>query len=189
MAIIPNHAPATNSIKSLQLPCSAICDHRVFRPKVVEIIAMSPGRSGPEFDVTRSPAHLTTTPISIVGTLRDQTLSPVGRPGIGHASATHRPVRPVEFFIPITPNQRSNCRTKVRRFSLSASAMSRTLARLRAATGDPLLVRAGRGMVPTPMVAGFLDDLGCLGTCSEPVIRPSHKGGVSFATDWPRHRI
>ncbi len=33
---------------------------------------------------------------------------------------------------------------------LSASAMSRTLARLRAATGDPLLVRAGRGMVPTP---------------------------------------
>jgi len=28
--------------------------------------------------------------------------------------------------------------------------MSRTLARLRAATGDPLLVRAGRGLVPTP---------------------------------------
>jgi DNA-binding transcriptional LysR family regulator len=28
--------------------------------------------------------------------------------------------------------------------------MSRTLARLRAATGDPLLVQAGRGMVPTP---------------------------------------
>src|ERR1700692_4643094 len=37
-----------------------------------------------------------------------------------------------------------------RRLGLSASAMSRTLARLRAATGDPLLVRAGRGMVPTP---------------------------------------
>jgi DNA-binding transcriptional LysR family regulator len=36
-----------------------------------------------------------------------------------------------------------------RRLGLSASAMSRTLARLRAATGDPLLVRAGRGMVPT----------------------------------------
>ena len=38
-----------------------------------------------------------------------------------------------------------------RRLGLSASAMSRTLARLRTATGDPLLVRAGRGLVPTPM--------------------------------------
>ena len=37
-----------------------------------------------------------------------------------------------------------------RRLNLSESAMSRTLARLRAATGDELLVRAGRGMVPTP---------------------------------------
>jgi len=37
-----------------------------------------------------------------------------------------------------------------RRLGLSASAMSRTLARLRAATGDPLLVRAGRQMVLTP---------------------------------------
>lgn len=37
-----------------------------------------------------------------------------------------------------------------RRLGLSASAMSRTLARLRETTGDPLLVRAGRDMVPTP---------------------------------------
>ncbi|RTF35503.1 LysR family transcriptional regulator, partial [Serratia marcescens] len=37
-----------------------------------------------------------------------------------------------------------------RRLGLSASAMSRTLNRLRAATGDPLLVRAGRHMVLTP---------------------------------------
>lgn len=36
-----------------------------------------------------------------------------------------------------------------RRLRLSPSAMSRALARLRAATGDPLLVRAGRGLVPT----------------------------------------
>lgn len=36
------------------------------------------------------------------------------------------------------------------RLHLSPSAMSRALARLRAATGDPLLVRAGRGLVPTP---------------------------------------
>ncbi len=37
-----------------------------------------------------------------------------------------------------------------RRLRLSPSAMSRALARLREATGDPLLVRAGRGLVPTP---------------------------------------
>ncbi len=37
-----------------------------------------------------------------------------------------------------------------RRLGLSASAMSRTLIRLREATGDPLLVRAGRLMVLTP---------------------------------------
>ena len=37
-----------------------------------------------------------------------------------------------------------------RRLGLSASAMSRTLSRLRAATNDPLLVRAGRKMVLTP---------------------------------------
>ncbi len=40
-----------------------------------------------------------------------------------------------------------------RRLGLSNSAMSRTLARLRSATGDPLLVRAGRGLVPTPRAA------------------------------------
>jgi len=37
-----------------------------------------------------------------------------------------------------------------RRLRLSASATSRALARLRATTGDPLLVRAGRGLVATP---------------------------------------
>ena len=37
-----------------------------------------------------------------------------------------------------------------RRLQLSPSAMSRALTRLRAVTGDPLLVRAGRGLVPTP---------------------------------------
>jgi len=37
-----------------------------------------------------------------------------------------------------------------RRLRLSPSAMSRALARLREVTGDPLLVRAGRGLVNTP---------------------------------------
>lgn len=43
-----------------------------------------------------------------------------------------------------------NVTRAARTLQLSASAMSRTLARLRDATGDPLLVRAGRGMVLTP---------------------------------------
>jgi DNA-binding transcriptional LysR family regulator len=37
-----------------------------------------------------------------------------------------------------------------RRLGLSVSATSRTLTRLRLATGDPLLVQAGRSLVPTP---------------------------------------
>jgi DNA-binding transcriptional LysR family regulator len=37
-----------------------------------------------------------------------------------------------------------------KRLRLSPSAMSRTLARLRDAVGDPILVRAGRSLVPTP---------------------------------------
>ncbi len=37
-----------------------------------------------------------------------------------------------------------------KRLQLSPSAMSRALARLRETTGDPLLIRAGRGLVPTP---------------------------------------
>lgn len=40
-----------------------------------------------------------------------------------------------------------------RRLRLSPSAMSRALGRVRQATGDPLLVRAGRGLVPTPRAA------------------------------------
>jgi len=44
-----------------------------------------------------------------------------------------------------------------RRIGLSASAMSRTLARLRSMTGDPLLVRAGMGMVATPRAQAMRD--------------------------------
>jgi DNA-binding transcriptional LysR family regulator len=55
------------------------------------------------------------------------------------------------------------------RLRLSPSAMSRALARVRDATGDPLLVRAGRGLVPTPRalelrerVAQLVDDAGAV---------------------------
>jgi len=46
-----------------------------------------------------------------------------------------------------------------RRLGLSTSAMSRTLARLRSMTGDPLLVRAGSGLVPTPRAIAMRDQV------------------------------
>jgi DNA-binding transcriptional LysR family regulator len=60
-----------------------------------------------------------------------------------------------------------------RRLGLSASAMSRTLARLRAATGDPLLVRAGRGMVPTPHATELRERVRDLAQDARAVLRPA----------------
>jgi DNA-binding transcriptional LysR family regulator len=47
-----------------------------------------------------------------------------------------------------------------RRLRLSPSAMSRALARLRRTTGDPLLVRSGRGLVPTPRALELRERVG-----------------------------
>jgi DNA-binding transcriptional LysR family regulator len=63
-----------------------------------------------------------------------------------------------------------------RRLGLSASAMSRTLARLRAATGDPLLVRAGRGMVPTPHATDLRNRVRELAQDAHAVLRPVVSG-------------
>jgi DNA-binding transcriptional LysR family regulator len=60
-----------------------------------------------------------------------------------------------------------------RRLGLSSSAMSRTLARLRSATGDPLLVRAGRGLVPTPRAAELRDRVHSLTRDAQAVLRPA----------------
>ncbi len=59
-----------------------------------------------------------------------------------------------------------------RRLGLSTSAMSRTLTRLRAATGDPLLVRAGRGLVPTPRATELRDHVHELARDVRAVLRP-----------------
>ncbi len=59
------------------------------------------------------------------------------------------------------------------RLRLSPSAMSRALARLRATTGDPLLVRAGRGLVPTPRALELRGRVGQLVQDSEAVLRPA----------------
>ncbi|RRD21381.1 LysR family transcriptional regulator [Brucellaceae bacterium VT-16-1752] len=59
-----------------------------------------------------------------------------------------------------------------RRLGVSASAMSRTLARLRGATGDPLLVRAGRGLVPTPRAIALRDRVHALTREVQDVLSP-----------------
>jgi len=59
------------------------------------------------------------------------------------------------------------------RLRLSPSAMSRTLARLREATGDPLLVRAGRGLVPTPRALELQERVGSLVDEGQTLLRPS----------------
>jgi DNA-binding transcriptional LysR family regulator len=59
-----------------------------------------------------------------------------------------------------------------RRLRLSPSAMSRALARLRETTGDPLLVRAGRGLVPTPRALELRERVNQLVQDAEAVLRP-----------------
>src|SRR5690606_22028747 len=61
------------------------------------------------------------------------------------------------------------------RLRLSPSAMSRALARLRATTGDPLLVRAGRGLVPTPRAIELREQVGQLVQDAEALLRPAEK--------------
>ena len=62
-----------------------------------------------------------------------------------------------------------------RRLRLSPSAMSRALARLRETTGDPLLVRAGRGLVPSPRAIELRERVSQLVQDGSAVLRPAEK--------------
>jgi len=62
-----------------------------------------------------------------------------------------------------------------RKLQLSPSAMSRALARLRETTGDPLLVRAGRGLVPSPRAVELRALVSQLVNEAEGVLRPADK--------------
>jgi DNA-binding transcriptional LysR family regulator len=62
-----------------------------------------------------------------------------------------------------------------RRLRLSPSAMSRALSRLRETTGDPLLVRAGRGLVLTPRALELRERVSQLVQDSQAVLRPVEK--------------
>jgi DNA-binding transcriptional LysR family regulator len=66
-----------------------------------------------------------------------------------------------------------------RRLQLSPSAMSRALARLRDTTGDPLLVRAGRGLVPTPRALALREHVSQLVQDGEAVLRPAQNLNVT----------
>ncbi|NKK78606.1 LysR family transcriptional regulator [Rhizobium leguminosarum] len=59
------------------------------------------------------------------------------------------------------------------RLRLSPSAMSRALARLRETTGDPLLVRAGRGLVPTPRALELRERVGRTVEDAQAILRPA----------------
>ncbi len=62
-----------------------------------------------------------------------------------------------------------------KRLQLSPSAMSRALARLRETTGDPILVRAGRGLVPTPRALELRNRVSQLVQGAKEVLRPAEK--------------
>jgi len=67
----------------------------------------------------------------------------------------------------------NNVARAAQRLRLSPSAMSRALARLRETTGDPLLVRAGRGLVPTPRALELRDKVARLVEDAESALRPA----------------
>lgn len=67
-----------------------------------------------------------------------------------------------------------------RRLGLSPSAMSRTLSRLRDATGDPLLVRSGRKLVPTPRAEDIKERIHPVVRDARQLLQP--KGQVNLQT-------
>ena len=66
-----------------------------------------------------------------------------------------------------------NVTRAAKRLRLSPSAMSRALARLRETMGDPLLVRAGRGLVPTPRALDLRARVSQLVQDTQSVLRPA----------------
>lgn len=83
---------------------------------------------------------------------------------------------PADFNLLLTLSvllaERSVARAAVR-LRLSPSAMSRALARLRKTIGDPLLVRAGRGLVPTPRALELAERVPQLVQEIQAVLRPA----------------
>lgn len=62
-----------------------------------------------------------------------------------------------------------------RRLRLSASATSRALARLREVTGDPLLVRTGRGLSATPRAEALRQETREVVEAAKTILRPAER--------------
>lgn len=73
--------------------------------------------------------------------------------------------------------QESSVTRAAERLGTSPPAVSRSLARLRRAVGDPLLVRAGQGLVPTPRAVEIHRELGPLLRRADEILTP----GTQFA--------
>ena len=74
--------------------------------------------------------------------------------------------------------QEGSVRGAAERLNLTAPAMSHALARLRVVLGDPLLVRAGQRLVPTPRAMAIRDE-----------VRRTVENGRSILQDRPRDRL
>lgn len=101
------------------------------------------------------------------------TRAPNATPGGGKCYVPRMP--PLDFNLLLTLDvllAEQNVARAARRLQLSPSAMSRALARLRETTGDPLLVRAGRGLVPTPRALELRERIGPLVQAIDAVLRP-----------------
>lgn len=84
-------------------------------------------------------------------------------------------MQPVDFNLLATLNvllSEGSVAGAAKRLRLSPSATSRALARLREVTGDPLLVRAGRGLVATPRAIALQEQVRRLVEEAEAVLRP-----------------
>ncbi|MBT1187377.1 LysR family transcriptional regulator, partial [Streptomyces sp. CJ_13] len=69
--------------------------------------------------------------------------------------------------------QESSVTRAAERLGTSPAAASRMLGKLRRAVGDPLLVRAGQRMVPTPRALELRDEVGALMRRTDTLLTPS----------------
>ncbi|MBB5360037.1 DNA-binding transcriptional LysR family regulator [Rhodanobacter sp. ANJX3] len=66
-----------------------------------------------------------------------------------------------------------------RRMNLSAPAMSRTLARIREAVGDPIFVKVGRRMVPTPRALAMHEQVHSSAESARQLLKPEREVDLS----------
>ena len=89
-------------------------------------------------------------------------------------SAADRPIPPLDMNLLVTLDallSEGSVVGAAQRLNLSAPAMSRQLSRIRHLLGDPVLVRAGRGLVPTPRAEALRERLRSLVTEAEALVR------------------